>query len=181
MAENTIPYKIYLTEEEMPKAWYNLRADMKNKPAPLLNPGTGKPLSAEELAPIFCEELVKQELDETTPFIEIPVYVLTALRRSSELRLRSTTSSKETTQAEATNSTPLSLRHTTLRSRASRVLPQRPVQVSGELLFQWHVLISDLTVRYSWLRFHMSRSLSAVKLCVHTEHPLYLHLQRPQK
>ena len=70
--EKKIPYKIYLTEDEMPKAWYNLRADMKVKPAPLLNPGTGQPLSAEELTPIFCEELVKQELDNDTPFIEIP-------------------------------------------------------------------------------------------------------------
>ncbi|MBO4261513.1 MAG: TrpB-like pyridoxal phosphate-dependent enzyme [Clostridia bacterium] len=72
MSENKIPYKIYLTEDEMPKTWYNLRADMKNKPAPLLNPGTGQPLTAGELSPIFCEELVQQELDETTPFIEIP-------------------------------------------------------------------------------------------------------------
>ncbi len=70
--EKNIPYKIYLEENEMPKAWYNLRADMKVKPAPLLNPGTGQPLTAEELSPIFCEELVKQELDETTPFIDIP-------------------------------------------------------------------------------------------------------------
>ena len=67
-----IPYKIYLSEDEIPKSWYNLRADMKNKPAPLLNPGTLKPLTAEELSPIFCEELVAQELDETTPYIEIP-------------------------------------------------------------------------------------------------------------
>ncbi len=67
-----IPYKIYLSEDELPKTWYNLRADMKNKPAPLLNPGTLKPLTKEELAPIFCEELVEQELDDTTPFIEIP-------------------------------------------------------------------------------------------------------------
>lgn len=67
-----IPYKIYLTEEELPKAWYNLRADMKEKPAPLLNPGTLKPLTAEELSPIFCKELVNQELDETTPYITIP-------------------------------------------------------------------------------------------------------------
>ena len=66
MSENKIPYKIYLSENEMPTAWYNLRADMKNKPAPLLNPGTGQPLSAEELTPIFCEELVKQELDNDT-------------------------------------------------------------------------------------------------------------------
>ena len=72
MSDKTIPYKIYLSEEEMPKAWYNLRADMKNKPAPLLNPGTHQPLTAEELAPIFCEELVQQELDDTTPYIEIP-------------------------------------------------------------------------------------------------------------
>lgn len=71
MAEK-IPYKIYLDENEMPKSWYNLRADMKNKPAPLLNPGTHEPMRAEELAPVFCEELVAQELDDTTAFIEIP-------------------------------------------------------------------------------------------------------------
>ena len=70
--ERKIPYKIYLEESEMPKAWYNLRADMKNKPAPLLNPGTRKPMTAEELAPVFCEELIKQELDDTTPYFEIP-------------------------------------------------------------------------------------------------------------
>ena len=67
-----IPYKTYLTEQELPTAWYNLRADMKEKPAPLLNPGTGKPLSAEELTPIFCEELVRQELDNDTAFFPIP-------------------------------------------------------------------------------------------------------------
>ena len=67
-----IPYKIYLEEHEMPKAWYNLRADMTNKPAPLVNPGTGQPMSAADLAPVFCDELIAQELDETTPFIEIP-------------------------------------------------------------------------------------------------------------
>ena len=67
-----IPYKIYLEENEMPKAWYNLRADMINKPAPLLNPGTHEPMKAEELAGVFCDELVKQELDNDTRFIEIP-------------------------------------------------------------------------------------------------------------
>ncbi len=61
--EQKIPYKIYLTEEEMPKAWYNMRSDMKVKPAPLLNPGTGAPMTAEELSGVFCEELVQQELD----------------------------------------------------------------------------------------------------------------------
>ena len=72
MSKNEIPYKIYLEESEMPKSWYNLRADMKNKPAPLLHPGTHQPLKLEELTPIFCEELAKQELDDTTPYIEIP-------------------------------------------------------------------------------------------------------------
>ena len=67
-----IPYKIYLEENEMPKQWYNVRADMKKKPAPLLNPATGKPMTAEELEPVFCEELIQQELDDTTPYIDIP-------------------------------------------------------------------------------------------------------------
>ena len=67
-----IPYKIYLEENEMPKYWYNMRADMKNKPALLLNPGTHKPVTYEELANVFCDELVKQELDDTTAYFEIP-------------------------------------------------------------------------------------------------------------
>ncbi|MBQ9248752.1 MAG: TrpB-like pyridoxal phosphate-dependent enzyme [Oscillospiraceae bacterium] len=72
MSEVKIPYKIYLSENEIPTAWYNLRADMKNKPAPLLNPGTGQPLTAEEMSGIFCEELVKQELDNDTAYYPIP-------------------------------------------------------------------------------------------------------------
>ncbi|MBQ8504520.1 MAG: TrpB-like pyridoxal phosphate-dependent enzyme [Clostridia bacterium] len=72
MKQEKIPYKIYLNENEMPKAWYNLRADMKKKPAPLLNPGTLQPMKAEELAGVFCEELIAQELDNDTPFFEIP-------------------------------------------------------------------------------------------------------------
>ena len=67
-----VPYKIYLEESEMPKAWYNLRADMKNKPAPLLNPATLKPMTFEELTPVYCDELVRQELDNDTRFFEIP-------------------------------------------------------------------------------------------------------------
>lgn len=67
-----IPYKIYLEEEEMPKQWYNVRADMKNKPAPLLNPQTYKPMTAEELGVVFCDELVEQELDDKNAYIDIP-------------------------------------------------------------------------------------------------------------
>lgn len=67
-----IPYKIYLEEKEMPKQWYNVRADMKNKPAPLLNPGTLQPMTLQELEQVFCTELAKQELDDTTPYFDIP-------------------------------------------------------------------------------------------------------------
>lgn len=72
MAAEKIPYKIYLTEEEMPRTWYNVRADMKNKPAPLLNPGTGQPMGYEDLRPVFCDELIRQELDNDTREIPIP-------------------------------------------------------------------------------------------------------------
>ena len=67
-----IPYKIYLEEHEMPKQWYNVRADMKKKPAPILNPRTLKPITLEELSEIFCVELAKQELDDVNPYIDIP-------------------------------------------------------------------------------------------------------------
>ena len=67
-----IPYKIYLEESEMPRQWYNVRGDMKKKPAPLLNPGTGQPVTAAELSHVFCDELVAQELDDTSRFIDIP-------------------------------------------------------------------------------------------------------------
>ena len=82
-----IPYKIYLTEDEMPKAWYNIRSAMKNKPAPLLNPGTHEPMKAEELAPVFCEELIKQELDNDTEYFPIPqeVYDFYKMYRPSPL------------------------------------------------------------------------------------------------
>ena len=64
-----IPYKIYLEEKEMPRQWYNVRADMKNKPAPLLNPATLQPMTAQELGNVFCDELVKQELDDSNAYI----------------------------------------------------------------------------------------------------------------
>lgn len=76
MSNEKIPYKIYLAEDEMPKQWYNVRADMKKKPAPLLNPATGQPMTAEELGKVFCDELVKQELDNDTRYIDIPEEIL---------------------------------------------------------------------------------------------------------
>ena len=82
MSEKKIPYKIYLEDSEMPKEWYNVRADMKNKPAPLLNPATLQPMTAEELGAVFCEELVKQELDNDSRYIEI--------RKRSEIFIKCT-------------------------------------------------------------------------------------------
>ena len=72
-----IPYKIYLDEHEMPKQWYNVRADMKNKPAPILNPATMKPVTKDDLRPVFCDELIDQEFDNENPYIDIPEEIRT--------------------------------------------------------------------------------------------------------
>ncbi len=76
MSQKEIPYKIYLEENELPQSWYNVRADMKNKPAPLLNPETMQPMTAEELSGVFCDELIKQELDENTAYFPIPQKII---------------------------------------------------------------------------------------------------------
>ena len=76
MSEKTIPYKIYLEESEMPTQWYNVRSDMKQKPAPLLNPGTLEPMKAEELSAVFCDDLVAQELDNDTAYFDIPAEII---------------------------------------------------------------------------------------------------------
>ncbi len=76
MELKNLPYKLYLDESEMPSTWYNVRADMKNKPAPLIHPATLQPLKFEEMQPIFCDELIKQELDNDTRYIEIPEEIL---------------------------------------------------------------------------------------------------------
>lgn len=73
--DKKIPYKIYLEEEEMPKQWYNVRADMKNKPAPLLHPATMQPMTADDLRPVFCDELIAQELNDTDAYLDIPVEI----------------------------------------------------------------------------------------------------------
>ena len=128
-ARKEIPYKIYLEENEMPQAWYNVRADMKNKPAPLLNPATGQPMTAQELEGVFCKELVEQELDNDNAYIPIPqeirdfykMYRPSPLVRAyclEEKLLRFTTSLRGTTPPVPTSSTPPSPRPTMPRSRA---------------------------------------------------------------
>ena len=108
--EKKIPYKIYLKEEEMPVSWYNVRADMKNKPAPLLNPGTLQPLKFEEMKGIFCDELCRQELDDT-PIV---------WRKSCRRRQKFIISSRETIPAGAISSTPPLPRRITQKSRGLR-------------------------------------------------------------
>ena len=76
MSKVNVPYKIYLDEKEIPSSWYNVRADMKTKPAPLIHPGTLKPMTFEDMRPIFCDELIKQELDDDTAYIPIPEEIL---------------------------------------------------------------------------------------------------------
>ena len=76
MSNKEIPYKIYLEENEMPKQWYNVRADMKKKPAPLLNPVTKQPITEDELSEVFCRELARQELDNTNAYIDIPQEII---------------------------------------------------------------------------------------------------------
>ena len=111
MKTEKIPYKIYLNESEMPKAWYNLRADMKKKPAPLLNPATLQPMKAEELEGVCCKELIAQELDNDTPYFEIPeeirnfykMYRPTVLKKNSKLPQRFITNLRVTTPAALIN------------------------------------------------------------------------------
>jgi len=76
MMSKKVPHRVYLTEEQMPKQWYNIRSDMKQQPDPMLNPATMQPVTAEDLYPVFCEELAQQEVDETTRYFDIPGEVL---------------------------------------------------------------------------------------------------------
>jgi tryptophan synthase beta chain len=76
MSTDKIPYKIYLTEQEMPREWYNVRADMKTDHRPILNPGTGQPMGVDDLAPVFCTELARQELNDKDRYISIPGEIL---------------------------------------------------------------------------------------------------------
>lgn len=64
--------RFLLTEDEIPRYWYNIQADMKVKPMPMLNPATRNPLTEEDLYPLFARELCRQELNKTDAWIEIP-------------------------------------------------------------------------------------------------------------
>ena len=150
-----IPYKIYLSEDEMPTQWYNVRADMKNKPAPLLNPATLQPLKKEELEPIFCSDLCDQELDNDTKWFDIPVEIQdfykmcrpSPLIRAYYLEKALGTPAKIYYKFEGNNT---SRRHTTQRNKDSRVSPQRQEQDNGALRSAWRAHTSTSTARYIW-------------------------------
>ena len=171
MANNNqkIPYKIYLSENEIPASWYNVRADMKNKPAPLLNPGTLQPMTAEELSAVFCEDLVAQELDNEHAYIPIPQEIrdFYKMYRPSPLVRAYCLEEKLQTPAHIyykfASLTPQFLRPITPRSRASKASRPRPVLASGVQRFPWLVPILTSTAKYTWSKSVMSRSLSAAK------------------
>ena len=71
-----IPHRLYLSEDEIPRQWYNLRADMKEQPDPMINPATMQPATVEDLYPVFCTELAQQEMDSTTRYFDIPEEIL---------------------------------------------------------------------------------------------------------
>lgn len=159
-----IPYKIYLEENEIPSSWYNLRADMKNKPAPLLNPGTLQPMTAEELKDVFCDELVAQELDDTNAYIPIPqeiqdfykMYRPSPLVRAYCLEEKLQTPAKIYYKFEGNNTSGSHKLNSAIaqayyaKSRVSRASPLRPVPDSGVLPSPWPAPILIWTAWYIW-------------------------------
>lgn len=162
--EKKIPYKIYLKEEEMPVRWYNVRADMKNKPAPLLNPGTLQPLTFEEMRGIFCDELCRQELDDTTAYFEIPedirkfykMYRPSPLVRAYCLEEKLQTPAKIYYKFEGNNTSGSHKLNSAIaqayyaKKQGLKGVTTEREQVSGERLFPWLALILDWTARYIW-------------------------------
>ena len=144
-----VPYRIYLPEERIPRQWYNLRADMKEQPAPFLNPGTMQPLKLEELYPIFCEELAQQEFDSTNRYIDIPrpsvplrSSVPIIWRKSWARPRKSTVNLKATTPPAAISSIPPSRRPIMPKSRAFKASLRRRGPASGARRSPWRAHIS---------------------------------------
>ena len=176
--EKNIPYKIYLEESEMPKQWYNVRADMKIKPAPLLNPATLEPMGYDDLRPVFCDELIKQELDNDNAYIDIPQEILdfykmyrpAPLVRAYCLEKALGTPAKIYYKFEG-NNTSGSHKLNSAIAQAYYAKKQGLKGVTTETgagqwgtALSWRALTWGLTARYSWLRFRMSRSPSDVRL-----------------
>ena len=141
----TIPHRLYLTEEQMPKQWFNLRSAMPQQPDPLIHPGTLQPLGVDDLAPIFCTELARQELDGSTPYVDIPPEVLEVYKmyrpspiiRAYELEKALGTPARIYYKFEGNNTSgshklnSAIARLTTPKTRVSRASPRRPAPASG--------------------------------------------------
>ena len=178
MSEKNIPYKIYLNEDELPKVWHNIRADMKVKPAPLLNPGTREPMTAEELSHVFCDELVKQELDNTTHFIPIPdeIYKFYKMYRPSPLvrayfledvlgtpaKIYYKFEGNNTSGSHKLNSAIAQAYYAKNRVCGITTEPGR----GSNTALSWRAHTLSLTARFSWLKSHMSKNHSAARSCV---------------
>ena len=155
-----IPYKIYLSEDEIPRQWINVKAFMKEQHAPFLNPATGKPCTKDDLRPVFCDELIDQELDCTHKYIDIPeeivdfykMYRPSPLVRAYVLEKALGTPAKIYYKFEGNN---------TSGSRASRPSPPRRAQDNGAPRSRWRARSTGLTARSIWSRRRPSKSRTA--------------------
>ena len=162
MAE--IPYKIYLSENEIPHAWHNVRAVMKDKPEPFLNPQTFNPSTRDELCNVFCEELVDQELNVTDEYIEIPeeirafykMYRPAPIVRAYNLEKLLDTPAHIYYKFEGNNTsgshhlTAPRHRYITQKNKVLQALQRKQVQDSGVQLSPWLVLTTVLTLQFTW-------------------------------
>ena len=185
MANESIPYKIYLSEDEMPRTWYNVRADMKVKPAPLRNPATGAPMSFDDLRPVFCDELIRQELDNDDREIPIPdeirvfykMYRPSPLVRAYRLEKQLQTPAKIYYKFEG-NNTSGSHKLNSAIAQAYYAKQQGLCGVTTETgasqwgtPCRWPAPTSGSTARSIWSSARMSRSPSAARSCAPTAHP----------
>lgn len=186
-----IPYKINLSEDELPKYWQNIRPYMQEAPDPFINPVTFKPCTADDLRPVFCDELIEQELDNTNKFIEIPeeirdfykMYRPSPLTRAYNLEKALGTPAEIYYKFEGTNT---SGSHK-LNSAVAQVYyakQQGLTHLTTEtgagqwgLLFRWPAVILALIFPYIWLRFQPSKNLIARPLWKLMVPELFLHLR----
>lgn len=177
MANENIPYKIYLNEDEMPRTWYNVRADMKVKPAPLRNPATGAPMAFDDLRPVFCDELIRQELDNDDREIPIPdeirdfykMYRPSPLVRAYCLEKQLQTPAKIYYKFEGNNTSGSHKLNSAIaqayyaKQQGLRGVTTETAPVSGARRCRWPAPISGSTARSIWSSARMSKSPSAAR------------------
>ena len=174
MANENIPYKIYLTEDEMPRTWYNVRADMKVKPAPLRNPATGAPMAFDDLRPVFCDELIRQELDNDGREIPIPdeirdfykMYRPSPLVRAYCLEKQLQTPAKIYYKFEGNNTSGSHKLNSAIAQAyyaKQQGLRPRPAPASGARRCRWPAPTSGSTAKSIWSSARMSKSPSAAR------------------